>query len=313
MVFSIIIPTVETRPVALNACLSQLAASVQSLDESLDYEVIVPSDNVRGPHAPLADWEIKFPFARRVQGPGRGPAANRNLGATHAQGDWLAFVDDDCVPDPNWLSAYAEAISQHPRGEVFEGRTIADRPKRRLDEGSPLNETGGYLWSCNFLIRRSRFEAMGGFDERFRFACMEDVNLRERLKAARVALIWTPAATVVHPWRLAPANRSWKQRQESHKIYYQIHPEKLSFGMVRSRWRRLAADLIYLPREAWLYRGRGLVTYLRRYYFSIIEGMHTTTLWWLMRHASRAARARQKTKRKSPPSTSVANPPSLPK
>ena len=121
---------------------------------------------------------------------------------------------------------------------------------------------------------------------------MEDVDLRDRLKVARVALIWTPAAIVVHPWRLASSNRSWNQRKESHKIYYQIHPEKLSFGMVRSRWRRLAAVLIYLPREAWHYRGRGLLTYCKRYYFAVIEGVHTTSLWWRLRHASRSTRAR---------------------
>ena len=46
----------------------------------------------------------QYPWVSWGRGPRRGPAANRNAGALRARGEWLAFTDDDCVPDPNWLA-----------------------------------------------------------------------------------------------------------------------------------------------------------------------------------------------------------------
>ncbi|MFM6509421.1 MAG: glycosyltransferase family 2 protein, partial [Dolichospermum sp.] len=125
--------------------------------------------------------EQNYPWVKWVAGPGKGPAANRNNGAKYATGEWLAFTDDDCLPDPQWLASYGEAIANNKSYLVFEGRTYVDRPRKNLAETSPINESGGYLWSCNFSIQKQLFESLGGFDERFPYAAMEDVDLRLRL------------------------------------------------------------------------------------------------------------------------------------
>lgn len=90
------------------------------------YEVIV-SDDGRESTAKAMMAE-RFPWARWVPGPQRGPAANRNNGAKQAEGEWLVFTDDDCLPQAGWLEAFFKNLHE---AEVLEGRTIADRPRER--------------------------------------------------------------------------------------------------------------------------------------------------------------------------------------
>jgi GT2 family glycosyltransferase len=163
------------------------------------YEVIVTDDGRDSTAAELIRTE--FPWAHWVQGPQKGPAANRNSGSKAARGEWLVFTDDDCLPEMNWLSAYFEAISANRTVAVLEGKTIADRPQARYDEEAPINETGGNLWSCNFCIQDQCFQQLEGFDERFIHAAMEDVDLFARLRKVGFKWHFVPDAVVIHPFR----------------------------------------------------------------------------------------------------------------
>ena len=139
---------------------------LSTIEHSLPaYEVIVADDG----RTTTAEAMIRhrFPWVRWAQGPGIGPAANRNAGAAVARGAWLAFTDDDCLPQPKWLQAFLSAIADHPGLAVFEGKTVPDRPRKTLAEHSPVGSQAGNLWSCNFAILRSQFEHLGGFDTQF--------------------------------------------------------------------------------------------------------------------------------------------------
>ncbi|WP_026733406.1 glycosyltransferase family 2 protein [Fischerella sp. PCC 9605] len=221
--FSVIIPTCRRNDL-LAKCLDCLTPGVQTLT-SEQYEVIVTDDGSET----TAEEMIKqhYPWAKWVAGLSKGPAANRNNGAKYAQGEWLAFTDDDCLPDPQWLETYAKAIVTEACTLVFEGRTYVDRPKKTLGETSPVNELGGYLWSCNFAIQRQLFESIGGFDERFPYAAMEDVELRLRLKNMGYKFPFIKNASVCHPWRPKGGWKKLKQQQESTFIYLSIHPDEL--------------------------------------------------------------------------------------
>ena len=221
--FSVIIPT-RRRNDLLVKCLDCLAPGVQTLSPE-EYEVIVTDDGSETTAKQLITEN--YPWVRWVAGPCKGPAANRNNGAKHASGEWLVFTDDDCLPDPGWLEAYAEALEISPTTLVFEGRTYVDRPRRSLAEISPINETGGYLWSCNFTIEKHLFETLGGFDERFPYAAMEDVELRFRLKKNNKEFAFIDRASVCHPWRLAGGKNKLEQHHLSTLIYLSIHPDEL--------------------------------------------------------------------------------------
>lgn len=253
--FSVIIPTYH-RNELLGKCLDCLAPGIQTLPFA-QYEVIVSDDGVKTTAQEMI--RERYPWVKWVAGLCRGPATNRNNGAKYAQGEWLAFADDDCLPDPQWLEAYAKAIVAQPSCLVFEGRTYVDRPRKTLAEKSPANETGGYLWSCNFAIQRQLFESMGGFDERFPYAAMEDVDLRQRLTKAGYSFSFIKSASVCHPWRHRGGWDKLQQHQESTLIYLSIHPEESA--KINSNyylWRTFRSFVKYTVPGFLQFRGAGI-------------------------------------------------------
>jgi GT2 family glycosyltransferase len=219
--FSVVVPACD-RPDQLAECLARLAPGVQSFPEC-NYELIVTDDSRSSGVRELV--EIKFPWAQWTAGSRKGPAANRNHGAALAKNEWIAFTDDDCLPEPGWLAGFATAIATDGAMAAWEGPTQADRPQMYLDEIAPLNTHGGYLWSCNLAVRRAVFEALQGFDERFLYATMEDVDFRERLKAAGHRFGFAPGAGICHPWRTQHGTKSLLRYRDSFYLYLQLHPE----------------------------------------------------------------------------------------
>lgn len=218
---SVIIPTCHRNDL-LALCLDQLKPGVQQLDAEY-YEVIVTDDgSITTAEAMIVQ---DYPWATWVQGPCKGPAANRNNGAKHAKGNWLVFTDDDCIPEQGWLVAYVDVIIKKEYIDVLEGRTYVNEPRSRLDQVSPINETGGYLWSCNFVILATYFFSIGGFDERFPYASMEDVDLRYRIGKDNKTISFIKEAAVMHPWRFHGGRKKLIQAEKSLFIYLTIHPE----------------------------------------------------------------------------------------
>ena len=228
--WTVVVPTYD-RHETLTACLSRLAPGAQSLDAA-QYEVVV-TDDARSA-ATRAMLTERFPWARYTEGPARGPAANRNHGAAQAQGTWIAFTDDDTLPSREWLAAYARAATAHPTAEALEGRTTCTAGFGTPMHYAPVNERGGLFWSCNVAVRAARFRTLGGFDEGFTVAHMEDQDLRERLIGAGVTIPWVPDAVVDHAPRRQPSGRTLGLQRVAEVRYLYKH------GAPRPvRWRLL--------------------------------------------------------------------------
>jgi GT2 family glycosyltransferase len=164
MHISIIIPTCNRNDL-LSVCLDSFKPGVQQVD-GLEYEIIVTDDSVNN----IAQGLIKEKYSgvKWVKGPKRGPAANRNNGAKVAKGEWLIFLDDDCIPDKDILSSYYDLVKNNNKVTVIEGLIYSDENTSPLFI-APVNLTGGHLWSCNFGIRRDIFENINGFDENYKY------------------------------------------------------------------------------------------------------------------------------------------------
>lgn len=198
---SVVVPT-RDRLESLARCLAALAPEVQALSRA-EYEVIV-SDDARS-EALASVLAERFPWARWTAGPGAGPAANRNHGARQARGRWLVFTDDDCIPAPGWLAAYARAFAGGKK--AFEGRVVSDPGPRSAWDEAPVNPHGGCFWTCNVAVERAAFEACGGFDENYPYAAMEDVDLRTALERRGYAIAFLEDALVNHPARTSGVGR----------------------------------------------------------------------------------------------------------
>ena len=215
---SVVIPT-RQRLATLASCLERLAPGVQTLDAK-QYEVVVTDDGDTGDTHALLDRT--FPWARYSAGPRRGPAANRNAGVRATRGEWIAFTDDDTLPDPDWLEQLL-AASEGVR--AVEGRTVCRIGLRSPREHAPINEAGGRWWTSNLAMRRDALDAVGGFDERFTVPHMEDADLRERAFAANVAWRFAPGAVVDHPPRLERWGTDTAPWHRAHMLYAAIHHE----------------------------------------------------------------------------------------
>ena len=256
--YTVIVPT-RDRLTDLATCLDALAPRVQALDEAY-YEVIVSDDSVADTAKNLVT--CSYPWARWIAGPRAGPAANRNSGAQVAAGEWLVFVDDDCIPEPGLLLAY-HLTRQTIRVPVIEGRTIAEGERRSIDMEAPVNLTGGLLWSCNFAIERSLFLSMGGFDTGFPGAALEDVEFRTRLQKAAVPIHFTSGAVVKHPWRRTKGWEFAKIYAKSAIYFCAKHPEQAGLFSFALRSRTLATRFAHGIQEALRQSSaRGLIRFM---------------------------------------------------
>lgn len=264
----IVIPSAG-RPEALLKLLASLYR--YSLAEPLPHPVTVTVSDDR--HSPLLGQRLasQYPAVRYIAGPARGPAANRNHAAAQGQGTWLLFLDDDCFLDCDVLGAYrqgqkaaaraglspAEARTA-PRPRVLEGAVLASGARPSGQHHSPVNASGGYLMSGNFMIERGLFESLGGFDERFPYS-LEDCDFLWRLRQQGETVRFVPQAAVRHPWRRVALPELWRQAV-GHAVMADKHPMFAGqWGLInvlrmqRGRIRQYASpDLLAIPPRQWL-------------------------------------------------------------
>jgi glycosyltransferase involved in cell wall biosynthesis len=186
MKLSVIIPTRE-RVDRLKECLRRI--------EGAD-EIVVADDSQMTETREFIQRDYKSIVW--VQGPRKGPAANRNTGVRASSGDWLVFVDDDCLPSKNWLSEIRNATVDF---DVVEGKTICPDKTNHPFEDVVENLTGDLLWSCNLAVSRTLFERLGGFDEDFLIAGGEDLEFARRLRMSKSRIYFATGAIVYHPVR----------------------------------------------------------------------------------------------------------------
>jgi|KBSSwiStaDraftv2_1062776.scaffolds.fasta_scaffold00005_189 GT2 family glycosyltransferase len=211
--FSIVIPTYR-RSGPLARCLAAVAA--------LDYpreavEVLVVDDGGASPE--LAD--VATPKVRLLRQEHAGPAAARNRGAEEAQGELLAFLDDDCEPAADWLRALEAALRAHPDA-LIGGRVVNALPRNVFSSAShtlteylyayynPVPQAARFFTSNNMAFRREAFLTVGGFDARYLRAAAEDRELCDRWASLGRPLVFRPEAVVAHAHELSPL-AFWRQ------------------------------------------------------------------------------------------------------
>lgn len=270
MKFSIIVPTCN-RPQVLNICLDLIQKAMLNL--KAEAELIVSDDSTDE----LTERLIKdhYPKIIYTKGQRKGPAANRNNGFSKSTNEWLVFIDDDCLPDANILSAYKEAIDKSPGILAFEGKIDLERPQERFNESAPINTHGGYFWTCNVVIHRNLFLELGCFDERLGMS-MEDIAFRETLLKNKHTFTFVPHAVVIHPWKRESVKWILKDsinKYHSTLMYKKFYPE-ISANITGKHYiKSVAYRLFYSTKKLIHYRARGLHVLLVKSAIDIYHGL----------------------------------------
>ncbi len=222
---SVVVPTYQ-RPDLLNRCLAALLT--QDFDPQ-GYEIVVADDGVsEETRALVLRRAISLPQAhlRYVAVTGtHGPAAARNTGWRHARGAIIAFTDDDCVPQPNWLSAGVAALTRDVAAVC--GRIVVPLPIQPTDyERDVSGLERAEFATANCFCRRQALRAVGGFDERFTMPWREDSDLHFTFLERGYRMASAPDAVVVHPARYGNWNVGLRQHRKImfNALLYKKHP-----------------------------------------------------------------------------------------
>ena len=203
--FTVVVPTFN-RTDSLEACLQALAAQDFPRDR---FEVVVVDDGSAAPPRGIVERLAGRLDVRLLEQANAGPAAARNAGAAAARGAYLAFTDDDCLPDPRWLGALAAAASLHP-GSAVGGRVVnalgdgvyATASQMLIDflyDYYNAADTGGrFFITSNLALPAARFRDVGGFDVSFPLAAAEDRDVCDRWREQGFEMAYAPAAVVRH-------------------------------------------------------------------------------------------------------------------
>ena len=197
----------------LQSCVEALANQTMP-----DFEVVIV-DNASTIH-PISD--LRLPDGRfRIQNAGDniGFAAATNLGAQGCVVPWIATLNPDTRPRPDWLAELRSATERHRWATMFGSTQLAmDNPEIVDGFGDVLSAFGSAWRSGNgrsvrelpesdcevfspcaaaALYARASFEREGGFDENF-FCYLEDVDLGFRLRLRGERCVQVRRAEVLH-------------------------------------------------------------------------------------------------------------------
>jgi GT2 family glycosyltransferase len=183
----------------LDACLTSLGRLRYP-----NYEVIVVDD---GSTLPVAEIAAKHPVRYHRVEPNGGLSNARNTGMRLAEGQIIAYIDDDAFADPDWLFFMVQALQEQgasavggpnlsPADEKFTAQCVHHSP------GNPTHvllgdELAEHVPGCNMAYVKKDLEAIGGFDVTHR-AAGDDVDVCWKLLVREKKIAFSPSAFVWH-------------------------------------------------------------------------------------------------------------------
>jgi GT2 family glycosyltransferase len=199
----------------LESCLASLSRNVGA---EIRYEVLVLLND--------AEPDVLAQLRRRVSGVqtlvsnvNLGFSGGNNRAATRARGEYLVLLNDDTEVQPGWLESLLETAEAHPRAGAVGSRILF--PNGRLQEAGSVIWSDGttspvgrglpagsraysylrpvdYSSACSLLVRRSTWDAVGGFDEEYAPGYYEDADLCLAIGDRGEEVIYEPRSRVLH-------------------------------------------------------------------------------------------------------------------
>ncbi len=195
-----------------------LLSIVENTDPALtSYEVIIADDVSTDATKEIQKFAENIVVARNAEN--QGFLKNCNQAAARARGEYIFFLNNDTTVEPGWLSSLVEMMDGDD--------SIGMCGSKLLYPDGRLQEAGGIIWSdasgwnygrlqdpelpeynyvkevdyisgAAIMIRRSLWEEIGGFDERFAPAYYEDSDLAFEVRRHGKRVVFQPESRVVH-------------------------------------------------------------------------------------------------------------------
>lgn len=170
------------------------------------------------------DWNTGFAHAN-------------NLAASYLKGcDWIALINPDAFPEPDWLAHLVNAAQRRPEFSYFASMTIMANAPEYLDGTGDVYHVSGIGWRRGYdrevkstriveeevfapcaaaaMYRRDAWEEAGGFDEDF-FCYFEDVDLAFRMQLMGHRCLFVPSAIAYHVGSVTSGGQ-----QSDFSVYY---------------------------------------------------------------------------------------------
>ena len=240
--FSVIVPT-HQRPRLIEQCIQSLLAQNYPKER---FEIIVVHDGQMKTSDPVLTMQFSGNAIKQFAIPKAGVSTARNAGALQAAGRWLAFTDDDCAPEAEWLGVLGKYLAAYP-DTVVGGRTVNGLEGNAFAQASAILENyiydfqyGGELQSTqkpyfagkNLAVPKDQFWQIGGFD--IAMVAAEDRDFCDRWQDSGRKLRYVPQARVRHNHDL-----NWITFIRQHYYYgrsnYQYHQLRIARGGQRNR------------------------------------------------------------------------------
>jgi GT2 family glycosyltransferase len=271
-IVSIVISTWNSGEV-LPQCLNSLAKQTVK-----DFEVIIV-DNGSSDNS-IDDLPGKWPaldFHIRKLDKNTGFAAANNLGAQLARGAWLALLNSDAFPDPEWLENLLNTATREPNFSFFASRQLQAGAPHLIDGAGDAYHISGLAWrryagfpadqfgleseevfsacAAAALYSRQAFLQVGGFDESF-FSYLEDVDLGFRLRLQGFRCLYVPEAIVYHVGSATLGVRSKFAYYHWQRNFIWLFSQNMPAGLL---WLALPAHLVanIIYQLYHMFRGRG--------------------------------------------------------
>ena len=237
-----------------------------------NFEVIVVNDGSKDNlEAIVKEYPVNL-----ISTPNRGLSSARNTGMNEAQGDIIAYIDDDAYPDADWLNylAYAYKNSNHssiggpninPANDGFIATCVANAP------GGPVHvllsdEIAEHIPGCNMSFKKEALKKIGGFDPIYTNAG-DDVDVCWRIQQSGGTIGFHPSALV------------WHHRRNSFKAYWK---QQKGYGkaeaLLEAKWPEKYNSLGHLTWAGRIY-GNGLTISIKIKKDKIFHGTWGTSLF----------------------------------
>ena len=253
--------------------------AIDQLDYSSQYDlIIVDNGSTDGTQEFICSFN---PEIRLIQSTNQGFGAGNNLGAKHAKGKYLAFVNPDTIVDKLWLEALIKPLESNSKLVTTSKIVLMDDPSKINTCGNILHFTGfGFvnhfqeqadafqkdfkvdgISGAAFAMSKENYDKLGGFDEDF-FLYMEDVELSWRIRMHQMTIKCITDSIVQHDYRLDMSPQKIEHLEKGRIIILKKYYTTTQWFLLSPSIGHLLPTLIHTLSIVRAKRNKGLVSCL---------------------------------------------------